>query len=195
LNLLKGYAAKQTRQLLYYLHLTSYLHLFAKCTLNERNDMTPEQKIHAKLKSQLSKLLPKGRWMLQRIETSTGSGVPDCYFACQRGMPSNDDQRGMPSNDDQRGTSHFNCWLETKTQEYKVTSEQINWSHAHALTGGKAWVVTECNKELRFLDYDDRMIDCSSLGVYIRRHSPSMLSLLQWLRINNSTSQIAEYKS
>jgi hypothetical protein len=120
---------------------------------------TPEQKLHAKLKTQLTNLLPKGRWMLQRIETSTGSGVPDCYFSFA-------------------GQS---CWLETKTKEYKVTPEQINWQHAHALTGGKAWVVTEFNKEIQFLNFDDRMTDCSSLGVYIRRHSPFMLNLVQWL--------------
>ena len=99
--------------------------------------------------------------MLQRIETSTGSGVPDCYFSF----------------------NGFTCWLEIKTQEYKVTTEQINWAHAHALTGGKAWVVTEVNKEIRFLEFDDRMADCSSLGVYIRRHEPKMLTLRNWLAI------------
>jgi len=134
--------------------------------------MTPEQKLHAKLKSQLSKFLPKGRWMLQRIETSTGSGVPDNYFSFA-------------------GQS---CWLETKTQEYKVTTEQLNWSHAHNLTNGKAWVVTEYNKDLRFLDFDDRMSNCSSLGVYIRRHSPSMKTLAQWLEDIQLDIAIAERK-
>jgi hypothetical protein len=100
--------------------------------------------------------------MLQRIETSTGSGVPDNYFSF----------------------NGFTCWLETKTQDYVVSFEQLNWSHAHNLTNGKAWVVTEYNKDIRFLDYDDRMTDCSSLGVYIRRHSPFMLNLIQWLAVN-----------
>jgi hypothetical protein len=133
---------------------------------------TPEQKLHAKLKTQLNKSLPKGRWMLQRIETSTGSGVPDNYFSF----------------------AGFSCWLETKTQEYKVTTEQINWQHAHALTGGKAWVVTEFNKEIRFLDYDDRMSNCSSLGVYIRRHEPKMLTLRNWLAGIQLDIAIAERK-
>jgi hypothetical protein len=131
--------------------------------------MTPEQKLHAKLKTQLTKFLPKGRWMLQRIETSTGSGVPDCYFSCQREISSNNESKG------------HSCWLETKTQEYKVTPEQINWQHTHALTGGNAWVVTEFNKEIVLLNFDDRMSDCSSLGVYLRRYKPLMISLEKWL--------------
>ena len=134
---------------------------------------TPEQKLHAKLKTQLNKFLPKGRWMLQRIETSTGSGVPDNYFSF----------------------NGFTCWLETKTQEYKVTTEQLNWSHAHNLTNGKAWVVTEFNKEIVLLDYDDRMTDCSSLGVYIRRYKPLMISLEKWLAARSLHATIAERKS
>jgi hypothetical protein len=137
--------------------------------------MTPEQKLHAKLKTQLTNFLPKGRWMLQRIETSTGSGVPDCYFSY-----AHVDESYRLSNVVYK---NYSCWLETKTKEYKVTPEQINWQHAHALTGGKAWVVTEFNKEIQFLNFDDRMTDCSSLGVYIRRHSPFMLNLVQWLTV------------
>ena len=120
---------------------------------------TPEQKIHAKLKRELNKLLPNGKWMLQRIETSTGSGVPDCYFSF----------------------SGHSSWLETKTRAYKVSKEQINWQHIHSLTGGKAWIVTEFNSEIVLLDFDDRMLDCSSLDVYIRRHEPKMLTLNSWL--------------
>ena len=77
----------------------------------------------------------------------------------------------------------YSCWLETKTQEYKVTTEQINWAHAHALTGGQTFVVTEFNKEIVFLDYYDTMSDCSSLGVYIRRYEPKMLTLRNWLAL------------
>jgi hypothetical protein len=134
--------------------------------------MTPEQKLHAKLKTQLTKFLPKGRWMLQRIETSTGSGVPDNYFSF----------------------NGFTCWLETKTQEYEVTPEQINWSHAHDLTGGIAYVVTEVDKEIVLLDYDDRMTDCSSLGVYLRRYKPLMKTLNSWLEEIQLDLAIAERK-
>jgi len=120
---------------------------------------TPEQKLHARLKSKLATLLPKGRWMLQRIETSTGSGVPDNYFS----------------------TNGYSCWLETKTQDYKVTSEQLNWHHVHELTGGETFVITEVDKEIVVLDFDDRMTDCSSLGVYIRRYKPLFLNIVDWL--------------
>jgi hypothetical protein len=123
---------------------------------------TPEQRLHNRLKRELIKVLPKGKFMLQRIETSTGSGVPDCYFSFA-------------------GRS---CWLETKTQVYKISFEQLNWNQVHKLTGGKAWVVTEVDKEIRFLEFDDRMSDCSNLGVYLRRYKPFMLNLIQWLAVN-----------
>ncbi len=58
--------------------------------------------------------------MLQRIETSTASGVPDVYFS----------------------VNGFNCWLETKTLDYEVTSQQVNWSTAHGKTGGKTYLIT-----------------------------------------------------
>jgi hypothetical protein len=131
---------------------------------------TPEQKLHAKLKRELTKLLPKGKWMLQRIETSTGSGVPDCYFSFSGHSSSKIDEK-----------QSFTCWLETKTRAYKVSKEQINWQHVHSLTGGKAWIVTEFNSDIVLLDFDDRMLDCSSLDVYIRRHEPKMLTLNSWL--------------
>ena len=110
--------------------------------------------------------------MLQRIETSTGSGVPDNYFSF----------------------NGYSCWLETKTQEYVVTTEQTNWAHAHDLTGGIAYVVTEVDKEIVLIDYDDRMTDCSSLGVYIRRHEPLMKTLNNWLEEIQLDLAIAERK-
>lgn len=95
--------------------------------------------------------------------------MPDCYFSCQREASSNNESNG------------YSCWLETKTQEYKVSTEQINWAHAHALTGGEAFVITEVDKEPVVLDFDDRMTDCSSLGVYIRRYKPLFLNIADWL--------------
>lgn len=105
--------------------------------------------------------------MFQPIETTTANGVPDIYFSCQLGK------------------NKFNCWLETKTQDYKVSNDQINWEHAHSLAGGKTWVVTEFDKKIVFLKYDDKMSDCSTLGVYIRRHKPTLLSIVEWMGVEN----------
>ncbi len=81
---------------------------------------TPERNVHSALKSLFTRTLPKGRWMLQRIETSTGTGIPDCYFSFLNNQ----------------------MWIETKTVDYKVSHEQLNWAYANTLAGGKTWVIT-----------------------------------------------------
>ncbi len=80
----------------------------------------PELLIYQSLRSLFTKSLPKGMWMLQRIETSTGTGIPDCYF------------------------SHLNnqFWIETKTVDYKVSNDQLNWASSHWRTGGLTYIVT-----------------------------------------------------
>lgn len=80
----------------------------------------PELLIYSALRSMFIRTLPKGKWLLQRIETSTGVGVPDLYCSA-------------------RGISF---WIETKTTEYVVSNEQLNWAHQHTLTGGLTYVVT-----------------------------------------------------
>lgn len=84
----------------------------------------PELLIYQSLRSLFTKHLPKGRWMLQRIETSTGVGIPDCYCSLYI------DGR------------HINLWIETKTTEYKVSNEQLNWAATHWRTGGLTYIVT-----------------------------------------------------
>jgi hypothetical protein len=65
---------------------------------------------------------------------------------------------------------------------YKVSIDQLNWAAAHKRSGGKTWVVTELDDNLIvFLDFDDRMSDCSTLGVYLRRYKPFTLTLENWL--------------
>lgn len=81
---------------------------------------TPEQNVHSALKSLFTRTLPKGRWILQRIETSTGTGIPDCYFSFLNNQ----------------------IWIETKTVDYKVSNEQLNWAYANTLAGGKTYLVT-----------------------------------------------------
>lgn len=177
---------------------------------------TPEQKIFFQLKSAFTKSLPKGRWMLQRIETSTGTGIPDVYCSIANGPQ---------------------LWLETKTTEYKVSNEQLNWVSSAWLTDTPSFIVTlatpaqnatktgqinapyaplawltACSNhapqanpyptnpeltapgqnkapvkktrpglELILLAFDERMRDCSSLGVYLRRFNPPSLLVSEWL--------------
>lgn len=80
----------------------------------------PELLIYSTLRSLLTRSLPKGRWILQRIETSTGTGIPDCYFSYLNNQ----------------------MWIETKTTEYVVSHEQLNWAYANTLAGGKTYLVT-----------------------------------------------------
>ena len=84
---------------------------------------TPEQKVHSALKSLFTRSLPKGRWMLQRIETSTGTGIPDNYFSLLN-------------------EQHVDLWIETKTVDYKVSNEQLNWATTHWRAGGLTYLVT-----------------------------------------------------
>jgi hypothetical protein len=103
--------------------------------------MTPEQKLFNDLKSVVTSILPKGRWMLQRIETSTASGIPDIYFSAA--VASSQDQSMVGGSSSQQSAgSNFTCWLETKTLDYKVTSQQVNWSAAHGKTHGKTYLIT-----------------------------------------------------
>ena len=62
--------------------------------------------------------------MLQRIETSTGTGIPDSYCS-------------LTSNE-----QHTDLWIETKTVAYKASNDQLNWASAHWLTGGLTYIVT-----------------------------------------------------
>lgn len=82
---------------------------------------TPEQKVHSALKSLFVRSLPKGRWILQRIETSTGNGIPDNYFNLR---------------------NWGSMWVETKTTEYNASIDQLNWASVHWLTGGLTYIVT-----------------------------------------------------
>lgn len=82
---------------------------------------TPEQKVHSALKSLFVRSLPKGRWILQRIETSTGNGIPDNYFNL---------------------LNWGSMWIETKTTEYNASTDQLNWASVHWLTGGLTYIVT-----------------------------------------------------
>lgn len=124
--------------------------------------MTPEQKIYTTLKTSIEKELGKGSFRLQRIETSTATGVPDVYFRYK----------------------DFVCWLETKTMSYSVSKEQYAWAAIEKMAGGRCWVVTT-NKQgqLLFLDFDSRMVGVS-LKKYMENNSFLTLSFLGWKESN-----------
>lgn len=183
--------------------------------------------------------------MLQRIETPTGTGIPDIYCSIRHSetvSECNDQSTKM--------------WIETKTTEYKVSNDQLNWASNHWLTGGLTFIVTRINmgqitpktttknpnqtahskptpcsnlpahalpypqlpelfvgryntpdlsvvsydqlitsaqnkgkETLIFLPFDDRMRDCSTLGVYLRRHNPDVLPVEHWVR--HTTTRLA----
>lgn len=117
--------------------------------------MTPEQRLYNRLSSWCKSNLPRGRYVLQRIETSTAVGIPDVYF-CTQGK---------------------SCWLETKTLDYQVDIYQSNWAWKHQLAGGVTWIVTEIDNELVGLKFEDTMVDYSSLGVYVNAFLPEKYSL------------------
>ena len=120
---------------------------------------SPEDKIYEKFKGALKRVLPKGRYHLQRIETSTGTGIPDVYFRYGR----------------------HSCWIETKTTGYAVSKEQYAFSCAEVMAGGICWVLTEVSGRLMFLNFDSPMVGVR-LGKYIREHPVIFsLSIEAWL--------------
>ena len=125
--------------------------------------MKPEQLIYQRLKSFLQSNLPKGRYLLLRIETSTAPGVPDIYFCYQNGS----------------------MWLETKTLNYKISNEQIAWAHIHALAGGITKIVTLLDNSLVILDFNDDMAHYSTLQAYLRAKQPPLTPVQAYFSNSN----------
>lgn len=146
--------------------------------------MTPEDKLRLHLTNTLKCILPKGRYVLQPIETKQ-IGVPDFYFAY----------------------NNKSLWIETKTTDYVVDCFQRNWAAAHQKAGGKTYVLTRIptlpaylrlphptipnqwhtptcsssSSSLYLLPFDDKMLDHSTLGIYIKAERPSMTALEDFL--------------
>ena len=157
--------------------------------------MTPEEKLRQRVTNTLKRILPKGRYVLQPIETKQ-VGVPDFYFCFN---------------------SHT-MWFETKTVDYVVDTYQYNWASTHAKAGGIAFVLTHLPPTkttpqppnqthlgrpttthqqaqprpptpthhhttgssptgLYLLPFDAKMTDYSTLGRYIKNEEPSMTAL------------------
>lgn len=147
--------------------------------------MTPEQKLRTKFDTLLKKTLPKGRYLLQSIETNT-VGVPDFYLAYYNKPP---------------------CWIETKTTDYKIDRFQMNWAHTHLAAGQPTYILTHipghtttrqqpptippslahtpqtssASSGLYILLFDSKMLDSSTLGSYIRKEQPRMVALEHFL--------------
>jgi hypothetical protein len=154
--------------------------------------MTPEQKIRAKLSLTCAKILPKGRFLLQPVETNT-VGVPDFYLSYSL----------------DQGKTNRSLWLETKTTEYVVDRFQYTWALRHATTGAQTFILSHLPNRPRqtairspttghhatsphaptppaqpqppsspsglyLLSFDSKMLDYSTLGRYITQESPQL---------------------
>jgi hypothetical protein len=106
--------------------------------------MSPEQKIYARLKRELSGCF------IQRIETSTGAGIPDVFVLCP--------DRSMIG------------WIETKTIQYNISKEQYAWARRYEDMGGWVRIVTLYNDRLLWLKFDRAMLDFRTLRQYIERN-------------------------
>jgi hypothetical protein len=144
--------------------------------------MTPEQTLRNHFQQRLKKMLPKGRYLLQPIETNT-IGVPDFYLSWLVGI--------YPAQ----------LWIETKTTEYVLDRFQLNWALLHARTGQPTMLLTAPGEYLHYartppntantaphspsslygLPYASAMLDYSTLGAYIKKEGPLMIPLLDIL--------------
>ena len=142
--------------------------------------MTPEQKVRQKLTNLIKRTLPKGRYVLQPIETNQ-VGVPDFYFIYN-------------------GQS---MWFETKTTDYRADPYQCNWASTHQKAGGITYVITHIPAPpaahqqphtpppnqpptptyssspsgLYALLFDSKMLDHSTLGRYINADRPQLRAM------------------
>lgn len=107
---------------------------------------TPEQKLFSKLKRTLESTVPKDRLFIQRIETSTGSGIPDVHLI----------------------VGDWVGWIETKTLDYKVTREQYAWASLYTARGGRVLLCTEWNNSLTLFQFDSTMLNYATLGAWAR---------------------------
>lgn len=107
--------------------------------------MKPEQKIYARLKRDLEHQYGVGNVFIQRIETSTGSGIPDVFILCP----------------------DFTGWVETKTTDYNVSREQYAWMKLYESRGGTCYVVTLVKEKLVWLAVDKGMLEHRTLGGYV----------------------------
>jgi hypothetical protein len=117
--------------------------------------MKPEQKIYKRLRRDLESRYGIARVFIQRIETSTGSGIPDVYVVCP----------------------DFNGWIETKTIDYNVSSEQYAWMKLFEDRGGRCAVVTLLEDKLLWLAVDVRMLEYRTLGRYLIEVQPQPIYL------------------
>lgn len=141
--------------------------------------MTPEQQLRKSFERELIRLLPKGSYLLQPVETNT-VGVPDFYLAYRRYG------RGEPRS----------LWIETKTTDYKVDKFQVNWHITHNKTGNKTVILTAIQAHqqpqpaqhratptpkprasLYALTATSKMLDYPTLGRYIEKEQPRLVAL------------------
>lgn len=153
--------------------------------------MTPEQKLRNKFTTTVKSILPKGRYLLQPVETNT-VGVPDFYLAW----------------------NSKSTWIETKTTDYVVDRFQYSWASRHSATGNTAYILTLIPAPvatrhatsphphhlahqpqhpssssghplspsgLYLLEFKSEMLDYTSLGRYITKESPQMRALEDFL--------------
>jgi hypothetical protein len=116
--------------------------------------MKPEQKIYQRLRRDLEQRYGIGRVFIQRIETSTGSGIPDVHVVCP----------------------DFVGWIETKTIDYNVSKEQYAWMKLYEDRGGRSVIVTLVDDKLLWLAVDVRMLNYRTLGRYIIEVQPQPIS-------------------
>ena len=152
--------------------------------------MTPEQKLRLKFSNTLTKILPKGRFLLQAVETNT-VGVPDFYLSYSL---------------DQCKTNRT-LWIETKTTDYVVDRFQYTWASRHTQTGGATYILTHIPTPtayrhatspqaptlprqplppsspsgLYLLSFDGKMLDYPTLGKFIKQQRPQLRSLESFL--------------
>lgn len=111
--------------------------------------MTPEQQLRKQFERELIRLLPKGSYLLQPVETNA-VGVPDYYLAydASRLQQSTKDivrvngQPAMEQSSKRSSKQPRSLWIETKTTDYKVDKFQVNWHIRHTNLGCKTVILT-----------------------------------------------------
>lgn len=139
---------------------------------------TPEQRIYNQLVSTLGKLLPRGRFFIQRIENAVSIGMPDLVVLYN-------------------GQTY---WVETKTTKYRLSEAQWAWFSRSSLCGVPVVLVTVVEQQggplLRVYAPVEAMLG-RSLGSYLKEYNPNGhplalgMSIEEWLGLVHQSEDLS----
>ena len=119
--------------------------------------MSPANKIVAQFQRLLLSRWKPTEFLLQKIETSTGAGIPDLFLHCPI----------------------FTGWIEVKSDRDRLNEYQINWLLRYSRANGCAYVLTG-TPTLYLLSVSPESV--TQINSQIKNPAEAGLLVTDWLR-------------